>query len=230
MNTIAANIDIICQEINDLSIKYTKPAAKLVAVSKTYPSEIIKIAYEHGQRYFGENYALELAQKSTELKQFKDIEWHFIGTIQSNKSKIIAETASWVHTLTKLSHASRLNQQRPKHLSPLQVLIEVNISNEPSKQGLINYEEIFNLATQLKDFNNLKLRGLMGMATTDANNSMIHEEFTQLNHYLQKLNCQGFNLDQLSMGMSRDYPIALECGSTLIRVGSKIFGKRNYVK
>ncbi|RTL12428.1 MAG: YggS family pyridoxal phosphate-dependent enzyme [Neisseriaceae bacterium] len=203
-------------------------AVKLIAVSKTYPIETIQEAYNQAkQLVFGENYPQELAIKANQLKKLS-LEWHFIGNIQSNKTKLIAENAAWVHTLTSINHAKRLNDQRPTNLDPLQVLIEVNISNEPSKHGLNSLEEIILLAHQINLLPNLKLRGLMGMASATDNVELIKSQFNQLKSCQQQLNEQGFNLDQLSIGMSGDYRQALECGATMIRIGSLIFGERNY--
>lgn len=203
-------------------------AVKLIAVSKTYPIETIQEAYNQAQqRVFGENYPQELANKANQLKNLS-LEWHFIGNIQSNKTKLIAENAAWVHTLTSINHAKRLNDQRPTNLDTLQVLIEVNISNERSKHGLNSLEEIILLAHEINWLPNLKLRGLMGMASATDNVELVKSQFNQLKSYQQQLNEQGFNLDQLSMGMSGDYRHALECGATMIRIGSLIFGERNY--
>jgi pyridoxal phosphate enzyme (YggS family) len=223
----------IAQQITEIRQELTQHinngcVASLIAVSKTYPPEAIQEAYHNAQQIaFGENYPQELANKVEQLKNLP-LEWHFIGNIQSNKTKLIAENAAWVHTLTNLNHATRLNNQRPDHLMPLQVLIEVNISNESSKHGLSNLAEIIPLAKEINLLPNLKLRGLMGMASATDDVELIKSQFNQLKSYQQQLNEQGFNLDQLSMGMSGDYIHALECGATMIRIGSLIFGERNY--
>ena len=229
MTSITENLTTLRNHITDLNLKYNT-TAKLIAVSKTYPVTAIIEAYQNTQRQFGENYAQELAQKAHELSQLTDIEWHFIGTIQSNKTKLIAENAAWVHTLTKLQHALRLNNQRPANMPPLQVLIEVNISNEASKGGLSNLADIIDLANKIKKLPNLNLRGLMGMAANCNDENILASQFDKLKLYLQELNNLGFNLDQLSSGMSNDYPIAIAHGATLVRIGSKIFGERNYAK
>ena len=201
---------------------------ELIAVSKTFPSDLIRQAYTHGQRKFAESYPQELTQKVHELADLT-IEWHFIGNIQSNKTKLIATQASWVHTLTKLQHAKRLNDQRPAELSPLQVLIEVNISQEANKQGVNNWQELLQLAQAIIQLPRIKLRGLMGMASASADQQLIRAQFQQLDSYLKQLNTQGLgNFDQLSMGMSADYPLAIETGATLVRIGSNIFGARTY--
>ncbi len=225
MTNIAQQIIKIRQEL----VQYTKSSAvNLIAVSKTIAIEAIQEAYHAAQQIaFGENYPQELASKVEQLQNLP-LEWHFIGNIQSNKTKLIAENAAWAHTLANTNHAKRLNNQRPAHLAPLQVLIEVNISDEVSKHGLSNFAEIAILAKEINSLPNLKLRGLMGMASATDNIELIKAQFNQLKNYQQQLNEQGFNLDQLSMGMSGDYTHALECGATIIRIGSLIFGERNY--
>lgn len=224
------NINLQITKIREELTQYANDscAVKLIAVSKTYPIENIQEAYNQAQQQvFGENYPQELANKANQLKNLS-LEWHFIGNIQSNKTKLIAENAAWVHTLTSINHAKRLNDQRPTNLDTLQVLIEVNISNERSKHGLNSLEEIILLAHEINWLPNLKLRGLMGMASATDNVELVKSQFNQLKSYQQQLNEQGFNLDQLSMGMSGDYRHALECGATMIRIGSLIFGERNY--
>lgn len=213
------------------SIKYdiNKPLQKvlLVAVSKTHPESAILAAIDAGQFDFGENYVQELSRKAENLANHP-ICWHFIGNIQSNKTSQIAKYASWVHTLTKEQHAKRLNDQRPTNLSPLNVLIEVNISEEESKGGLSNYKDINTLATIINSLPNLRLKGLMGMASNTMDEIVIKNQFNLLSSYLEQLNNDGFNLTELSMGMSNDYKLAIECGSTMVRIGSKIFGERSY--
>jgi hypothetical protein len=226
MTNITQRITKIRQEL----IHHTNSscAVNLIAVSKTIAIEAIQEAYHAAQQIaFGENYPQELASKVEQLQNLP-LEWHFIGNIQSNKTKLIAENAAWAHTLANTNHAKRLNNQRPAHLAPLQVLIEVNISDEVSKHGLSNFAEIAILAKEINSLPNLKLRGLMGMASATDNIELIKAQFNQLKNYQQQLNEQGFNLDQLSMGMSGDYTHALECGATMIRIGSLIFGERNY--
>lgn len=221
---IEQNIKEIQAQITEL-----KPnnEVNLIAVSKNFPVTAIEKAYQAGQRRFGENYVQEFAAKAEKLHHL-DIEWHFIGSIQSNKTKIIAKFAHWVHTLTKYTHAKRLNDQRPLECQPLKVLIEVNISNEDSKHGLDNFAQIHELAIQIQQLPNLKLVGLMGMAANGDDTNLIQQQFLQLSNYLDQLNQHGFELTQLSMGMSQDYPLAIKAGANLIRIGSKIFGERNY--
>lgn len=223
------NITQNLQQVNN-SIKALAHEQKveLIAVSKTFPSTLVRQAYADGQRKFAESYPQELAQKTRELADL-EIEWHFIGNIQSNKTKLIAQQASWVHTITKLQHAKRLNDQRPAELAPLQILIEVNISQESNKQGVTNWQELIQLAQAIMQLPRLKLRGLMGMAMATNDQQLIQAQFQQLGRYLEQLNTQGLgNFDQLSMGMSADYPLAIKAGATLVRIGSNIFGARTY--
>ena len=224
MVDINQNLSSLRQQLQQLALQFEQAPAKLIAVSKTMPTAAIRAAHAYGQGAFGENYAHELAAKAQELAHLK-LEWHFIGHIQSNKTKIIATYASWVHGLCSLAHALRLNQQRPEDLAPLKVLIEVKLSNDNDKQGLTSYDEILLLATKLVKLPRLELCGLMGMATADS--ELAHGQFKQLQTYLQQLNNHGFKLKHLSMGMSQDYPQALACGATMLRIGSKIFGPRS---
>lgn len=226
MNDIKHNISAIQQQLTKLRIHYSHPI-KLIAVSKTMEVDKIITAYNAGIFAFGENYLQEFKDKAGQLAHLP-IEWHFIGTIQSNKSRIIAKHASYLHTLTKISHAVRINNQRPENLPPLNVLIEINISGETSKQGLSEETEITALATEILRLPRLKLCGLMGMASDSSDNQLISSQFKALAHWQARLLELGFILPELSMGMSNDYPLAIEAGATMVRVGSKIFGKRNY--
>lgn len=225
MPNIALNLNQIIASIN--AIKGTMQV-ELIAVSKTFPQQLIQEAYLYGQRKFGESYPQELATKAQELIDLS-IEWHFIGNIQSNKTKLIAQHASWVHTITQFQHAKRLNDQRPADMPPLQILIEVNLSQESTKSGVNNLDEIIQLATEISSLPKLKLRGLMGMASNSSDQQLVKTQFQQLTTYLKQLQAHDFDqLDQLSMGMSQDYPLAIAAGATLVRIGSNIFGARTY--
>ncbi|AUR53049.1 YggS family pyridoxal phosphate-dependent enzyme [Aquella oligotrophica] len=224
MKNINDDLIALKQEINS-----TIRPIKLIAVSKTHSEAAILEAINAGQQDFGENYAQEMSSKAINLENHS-ISWHFIGTIQSNKTKLIAKHASWVHTLTTPQHAKRLNDQRAEDSPPLNILIEVNISNEESKGGLKSYAEIYELAKVVTDLPRLKLKGLMGMPSNTKDEQLLKQQFNLLSQYLYQLNQNGFELEHLSMGMSNDYKIAIECGSTMIRIGSKIFGERNYDK
>lgn len=220
--SIKNNLDLVHDTIKNLSQKFPTPL--LIAVTKTHPLETIKIAYQHGVHDFGENYAKEFESKAKSLI-YNDIQWHYLGKLQSNKIKIISAYAAWVHSLSETRHARLLNQHR-QGTKPLQVLIEVNISSEENKGGLKELSQIIELATVIKDLPNLQLRGLMGMASHTEDKDLIAAQFKLLASYLDELKNSGFKVDHLSMGMSGDYLIAIENGATMIRVGSKIFGHR----
>lgn len=202
-------------------------AIKLIAVSKTVPESVIRQLYEIGQRDFGENYAQEFNQKANNLKDL-DIVWHFIGNIQSNKTKLISKYAHWVHGLTTAKQAIRLNNDRPEHMGKLNILIEVNISGESSRHGLNAFEDICELSTIINQQPNLTFRGLMGLASATPDKSIINSQFTKLTQIFNQLCQSGHQLDTLSMGMSGDYKVAIEAGSTMVRIGSLIFGERKY--
>ncbi len=199
----------------------------LIAVSKTFGIDAIRELYDLGQHDFGENYAQEFSQKTNELKDL-DIVWHFIGNIQSNKIKLIASNAHWVHSISTTKQIIKLAKHRPINLPKLNILLEVNISNEPSRHGVNSYNELLELANLIQSNNNLKLRGLMGIASDTKDNEIIENQFQKLTNMYQQLNRDGFDVDTLSMGMSNDYELAIKNGSTMIRIGSKIFGSRNH--
>lgn len=202
----------------------------LLAVSKTKPVEAILAAYQAGQRQFGENYVQEGVEKIQyfESKQL-DIEWHFIGPLQSNKTKLVAEYFDWMQTLDREKIANRLNEQRPYYKKPLNVLIQINISDESSKSG-IQPEQMLDLAEHIKGLPHLCLRGLMAIPAPTNNadeQKLVFQKMQQLFQQLQQAlpECQ---IDTLSMGMSEDLNSAIECGSTMVRVGTAIFGARDY--
>lgn len=199
----------------------------LLAVSKTFPSRDIRELYEYGQRAFGENYAQELATKHQELSDCAHLEWHFIGPIQSNKTRLIAESAAWVHTIERLKIAERLSEQRPHHLAPLNICLQVNVSGETSKSGVAP-EQLLELAQHVANLPRLQIRGLMCIPEATQNQSELAEQFAILVQLKNQLSAQGFTLDTLSMGMSSDLELAIASGSTLVRVGSAIFGARTY--
>ncbi|GAA0789328.1 YggS family pyridoxal phosphate enzyme [Shewanella aestuarii] len=200
---------------------------KLLAVSKTKPNSDIIEAYQAGQRLFGENYVQEGEQKISELSaKYPDIEWHFIGPLQSNKTKIVAQHFDWMHTLSRLKIAQRLNEQRPDHQSPLQVCIQVNISQEDTKSG-IDADEVMALATQINQMPKLTLRGVMAIPTATDDIQVQQDEFSKLQRIYQNLQQHFENIDTLSMGMSGDLDVAIANGSTMVRIGSAIFGDRS---
>jgi len=210
------------------NIKATLPKnVTLVGVSKTKPIEDLQEAYNAGQRIFGENRIQEMAEKYELLP--KDIKWHMIGHLQSNKVKYMAHFVNLIHGVDKFSTLKEINKQAKKHDRVIHCLLQAKIAEEDSKFGL-SFDEIENIlaSEKLKDLVNIKIVGLMGMATFTDDKQQLHKEFSSLKNLFDKLKTDNQNLKTLSMGMSGDYQIAIENGSTMIRVGSSIFGKRNY--
>jgi len=195
--------------------------SRLIAVSKTKPAAAVEQAFHAGQRAFGENYVQELVSKATELQQLTGIEWHFIGPIQSNKTKDIALYADWVHSIDRLKIAERLSAQRPMNKAPLQVLLQVNISGEESKSG-IEPDELLQLADAVAKLPQLRLKGLMAIPQPGKG----AEAFEQMQKLSLQLQQQHPDAKELSMGMSDDWQQALRFGSTMIRLGTAIFGAR----
>ncbi len=225
---IAQNLAHIRQQIADC---HPTQEVTLLAVSKTKPFADILKAYHAGQRQFGENYVQEGVEKIQLAQQqnLNDITWHLIGPLQSNKTRIVAEHFDWVQTIDRVKIAERLSQQRPDHLQPLQVLIQINISDENSKSG-ITPQQMEELAQQIINLPKLQLRGLMAIPAPTEDINQQTAVFNQMKVLLQQLQ-QRFpqqKLDTLSMGMSDDMQTAIACGSTMIRIGTAIFGKRNY--
>lgn len=205
----------------------------LLAVSKAHPSALLREAVLAGQRLFGENYLQEALDKQGDLSDL-NIEWHFIGPIQSNKTQAIAQNFSWVHSVDRLKIAERLNAARPEDLPPLQVCIQVNVSNEDSKSGVLP-QELSILANAIAELPNLTLRGLMAIPAPTDDVSLQHQQFSKVRALYEALRAQSrdenskFNasrFDTLSMGMSEDFPAAIAEGATIVRIGSAIFGAR----
>lgn len=197
---------------------------RLLAVSKTFPAQAVREAYQAGQRAFGENYVQEALDKIGALHDLP-LEWHFIGPVQSNKTRVIAENFSWVHGVDRLKIAERLSAQRPARLPPLNICLQVNVSGEGSKSGVAP-GEVEALAVQAAQLPNLKLRGLMAIPAPAADPAAQRLPFAQMRALLQQLNSRGLQLDTLSMGMSHDYPAAIAEGATIVRIGTAIFGAR----
>ena len=201
-------------------------SVQLLAVSKTRTADEIRSAAQAGQRLFGESYLQEALEKIDQLQQ-EDIEWHFIGRIQSNKTKLIAGHFDWVHSLENLKHARRLNEQRPDHLPPLNVCLQVNISQEASKGGI----EPDALVDFIRAFDNLPRLSLCGLMVIPAPADTLEAQripFRQLRELRDRLATEKYPLHTLSMGMSGDLEAAIAEGSTIVRVGTAIFGPRNY--
>ncbi|MBP6660716.1 MAG: YggS family pyridoxal phosphate-dependent enzyme [Chitinophagales bacterium] len=207
--------------------------SKLVAISKTKPVELILEAYNHGQKVFGENKVQDLVAKYEALP--KDIEWHMVGTLQTNKVKYIAPFIHLIHSVDSLKLAIEINKQALKNNRVIDVLLEIYIAAETSKSGFSEEELIDHLDIKAFDaLKNIRIVGLMGMATNTKSQILIKNEFTGLKRFFDELKSTYFKnnteFNELSMGMSSDYQIALECGATIIRVGSAIFGERDIKK
>ncbi|WP_105900841.1 YggS family pyridoxal phosphate-dependent enzyme [Vibrio gangliei] len=231
-NSIQQNLEQIRQQIRAAEQQYSRHSnsVQLLAVSKTKPIEAIKQAIDAGQTQFGENYVQEGVDKIQYFAQHynhSELEWHFIGPIQSNKTRPIAENFDWVHSIDREKIAQRLNDQRPAELPPLQVLIQVNTSGEASKSG-IQQDEVFALAELINRLPNLTLRGLMSIPENVSDHQSQLAAFNQLAEIQSKLHALYPQMDTLSMGMSGDMPAAIEAGSTMVRIGTAIFGARDY--
>ena len=216
----------ITENLNDLK-KTLKSGVTLVAVSKTKPTEAIVEAYNTGHRVFGENKVQEMTGKWEQLP--KDIEWHMIGHLQRNKVKYMAPYVSLIHGVDSLKLLAEINKQALKHERTIDCLLQMHIAQEDTKFGL-SEEELTTLlvSDQFKAMNNVRIRGLMGMATFTENEAQIRSEFQFLKAQFDSLKKSLPEVDILSMGMSGDYKIAMDCGSTMVRIGSSIFGARNY--
>lgn len=215
--SIKKQISIINNEIKD--------HAELIAVSKTRSIEDINEAYNQGQKKFGENRVQEIVDKFNKLP--KDIEWHMIGHLQKNKVKYISEFISLIHSLDRLSLANEIDKNGKKHDKSIDCLIQIKISKEESKFGL-NIDELHSFYNEVKMFKNINIRGLMGMASYTDDKELVNNEFKKMKKLFEKMKSIDSNIKILSIGMSDDYSLAIKNGSNMIRVGSKIFGKRNY--
>lgn len=232
MSTIAQNLQAIAGTIISALQESGRPAdaVRLLAVSKTFGPEAVLEAVHAGQRAFGENYLQEALDKIAAVAAGAPgvvLEWHFIGPIQSNKTRPIAEHFDWVHTVDRLKIAQRLSEQRPAGMAPLNICLQVNISGEASKSGVAP-GEVAALAAQVATLPNLRLRGLMAIPEPAADYEQQRAPFAQLRALCEQLRAAGLALDTLSMGMSADLRAAIVEGATIVRVGSAIFGSRNY--
>ena len=223
---VATNLHSIRQRISAAEKLANRDAGSvaLLAVSKTKPDSLIRAAWNAGQRAFGENYAQEAEEKARRLADLS-IEWHFIGPIQSNKTRGLAQTMAWVHSIDRLKIAQRLSDQRPEHLPPLNICVQVKLSDEPSKSGVAS-SELPILAEQIVKLPKLRLRGLMAIPAATADYPEQRRSFSKLQGLLFELQKQHPQADTLSMGMSGDLEAAVVEGSTLVRVGTDIFGAR----
>ena len=221
----------IAQNLNNIKSQLPE-GVTLVAVSKTKPISDLMEAYEAGQRVFGENYVQELVDKHEQMPN--DIEWHFIGHLQSRKAKLIVPFVSLIHGVDSLKLLEEINKQAQKNNRIVDCLLQVHIAEEESKFGL-NEQELDEILKQVQNdnenFKNIRIVGLMGMATFTDNLNQIEKEFKQLKTIFDKykqIDTINIKLQSLSMGMSGDYQLAISCGSTMVRIGSSIFGTRNY--
>lgn len=228
MHTIDDKLTKVTERIQQAALAAGRnpQTVHLVAVSKTQPADVVAQAYACGQRRFGENYLQEAVEKHNALRHLHDIEWHFIGPIQSNKTRPIAENFAWVHSIDREKIARRLSEQRPADLAPLQVCLQVNIDDETTKSG-VSLEELPALAHAISQLPRLQLRGLMTIPAPTNDTAQQRLTFSKLRLALANLQAQGISgLDTLSMGMSSDLEAAIAEGATFVRVGTDIFGAR----
>ena len=226
MATIGVNLQAVRQRIATAARACGRdPAAiGLIAVSKTFAADAVAAAYDHEQRAFGENYIQEAVAKIAALP-YPDLEWHFIGPIQSNKARLIAENFTWIHGVDRAKIAERLSAARPASLAPLQICIQINIGGEDTKSGVAP-ADVPELARAVAALPQLKLRGLMAIPPATSDPAQRRSYFAALRELKEQLTAGGITLDTLSMGMSADLEAAIAEGATLVRVGTAIFGTR----
>ncbi|WP_174509520.1 YggS family pyridoxal phosphate-dependent enzyme [Klebsiella sp. B345] len=231
MNDIAHNLAQVRDKISDAAARCGRDPAEvmLLAVSKTKPASAIEEAMAAGQVAFGENYVQEGVEKIRHFQQAgaSHLQWHFIGPLQSNKSRLVAEHFDWCHTVDRLKIATRLSEQRPSHLPPLNVLIQINISDEQSKSGILP-DALDALAAEIAALPNLQLRGLMAIPAPESEYVRQFAVAQQMAVAFARLKTQYPTVDTLSLGMSDDMEAAIAAGSTMVRIGTAIFGARDY--
>jgi pyridoxal phosphate enzyme (YggS family) len=229
MSDILANLQGVRQRIVAAQQLCGRTAPlTLLAVSKTFDAQAVRAAAAAGQTSFGESYVQEALAKMAELADLRQrLEWHYIGPLQSNKTRAVAESFDWVHSIDRLKLAQRLSEQRPATLPPLQVCLQVNISREATKSGVAP-EDTKPLAHAVAALPNIKLRGLMAIPAPSSNFEHQREGFAALRTLAETLRADGLSLDTLSMGMSDDLEAAIMEGATIVRVGTAIFGTRSY--
>ncbi|SFF85017.1 YggS family pyridoxal phosphate-dependent enzyme [Neptunomonas qingdaonensis] len=230
MISIAENLKNVGQQINQAAQLANRQPEEitLLAVSKTRAADELRILYQEGQRHFGENYVQESLEKIAALADLQ-IDWHFIGPIQSNKTRAIAENFDWVHSVERLKIAQRLSEQRPRTLPPLNICLQVNISREASKSGCLP-NEAEDLLKQIATLPHIRIRGLM--AIPEATDDVIKQRaaLKQMHTLFNRLQKQHPEMDTLSMGMSADMQIAIQEGATMVRIGTALFGPRRDLK
>ncbi|MBN4066106.1 YggS family pyridoxal phosphate-dependent enzyme [Candidatus Amoebophilus asiaticus] len=223
-------VDIVSESLSRILNDLDQAGVKLIAISKTKPVSAILEGYEKGHKVFGENRVQELVQKQQQLPD--DIEWHMVGHLQTNKVKLIAPFINYIHSVDSLKLLKAINQEASKNDRIINCLLQIYIAEEATKYGL-SFEEANSLllTSEFKALHNIKIVGLMGMATFTDNSDQIRREFHALKEFYDKLGQTEFKdnpeFKELSMGMSGDYKIAIEEGSTMVRIGSLIFGERN---
>ena len=223
MSTIAANLQAVRRRISE-ALQGDSREVTLVAVSKTQSPEAIRAAHAAGCRDFGENYVQEAIAKIAALRD-TPARWHFIGHLQTNKARDVATHFDWVHGIDRARVAAALSKARPAGQEPMNVCLQVNISGEATKSG-VKPEDALALAREVAPMERIRLRGLMGMASFDADAAQQREQFAALRRTLEEIRAQGIPVDTLSMGMSGDFEAAIAEGSTMVRIGTAIFGAR----
>ncbi len=233
MNDIAHNLAQVRDKISAAATRCGRASQEvtLLAVSKTKPASAIAEAIDAGQRMFGENYVQEGVEKIRHFREkgTADLQWHFIGPLQSNKSRLVAEHFDWCHTVDRLRIASRLSEQRPAEMPPLNVLIQINISDENSKSG-IALEALDQLADEVAALPGLKLRGLMAIPAPESDYDRQFAVARQMAVAFEALKTRFPTVDTLSLGMTDDMAAAIAAGSTMVRIGTAIFGARDYTQ
>jgi pyridoxal phosphate enzyme (YggS family) len=234
MCVIRQNLQAVRQRITNAadSAQRDVHGIDLLAVSKTFGADAVVAAAEAGQRAFGENYLQEALDKINTVRTLRPdlvLEWHFIGPVQSNKTRPIAEHFDWVHAVDREKIAQRLSEQRPAHLPPLNICLQVNISGEASKSGVLPADALA-LAKAISGLPRLRLRGLMAIPEAEGDAVQQRAPFHHLHVLFDQLCAAGLPLDTLSMGMSADMAAAIAEGATIVRIGSAIFGNREYAK
>jgi pyridoxal phosphate enzyme (YggS family) len=227
MSMISDNLASVKEQIQAACAEFARSsdAVELLAVSKTFPQQAVREAYAAGQRCFGENYIQEGVEKTLALTDLPDIEWHMIGPIQSNKTRLVAEHFHWVHSVDRLKIAQRLSEQRPATLLPLQVCLQVNIDGGENKSGCLPSEAL-SLALEIAKLPNLQLRGLMVIPESAPDFIAACAAFMPAKALFSSIQARIPSFDTLSMGMSADLRAAVKEGSTMVRVGTAIFGSR----
>ena len=221
IKSLQLRIEQKCSDVNRNSSEI-----KLIAVSKTFGVEDIKEVFNEGLRDFGENKAQELSSKYELLGD--KITWHFIGHLQRNKVRSVVPAADYIHSVDSLQLASEINKYAARNNKIQKILLQVKTSEEETKSGIEKESELFDLARYCREYSNVQLEGLMTIAPLTEDEELIRQSFRQLRKLKDELNLQGFGIKELSMGMTSDFEIAIEEGATMLRIGSAIFGERDY--